>query len=134
MEPNEPSGMPTKEVSPANEPAPLSADEKNWGMYCHLAVFAGFVIPFGNVIGPLILWSMKKDEYAFADYNGKEALNFQLTMLIIFIGCFILSFIFIGLFLMMGFGLFSLIVTVLAIIKSSSGEYYRYPFKIQFVK
>src|SRR5690242_11127927 len=63
----------------------LSSDERNWAMFCHLAGLAGFlpVIPFlGNVIGPLVLWLVKREQYPFVDDQGKEALNFQITMLI----------------------------------------------------
>ncbi|MFW6389339.1 MAG: DUF4870 domain-containing protein, partial [Marinilabiliaceae bacterium] len=43
----------------------MTPDEKNWGMYCHLAGFAGLLIPFGNVLGPLLIWIIKKEEYPF---------------------------------------------------------------------
>jgi uncharacterized Tic20 family protein len=115
----------------ANE---LSKDEKNWGMFCHLSSFIGFIIPFGNIIGPLVLWLMKKDEYAFVDDQGKEALNFQITVGIAFIVCFLLTFVVIGIFLMFVVGIFDLVVTIMAIIKSSQGEYYRYPISIRLVK
>ena len=59
----------------------LSKDEKNLGMLCHLI---GIIFP---VIGPLVIWLIKKDEMAFVDYNGKEALNFQITIAI----CWVIS-------------------------------------------
>lgn len=121
-----------------NVPTPqineLSKDEKNWGMFCHLASFAGVIIPFGNIIGPLVIWLMKKDEYSFVDDQGKEALNFQITVAIAFIICFLLSFVIIGIFLMFVVGIFALVVTIIAIVKSSQGEYYRYPLSIRLVK
>ena len=119
---------------PTPQTSELSKDEKNWGMFCHLASFAGVIIPFGNIIGPLVIWLMKKDEYPFVDDQGKEALNFQITVAIAFIICFLLSFVIIGIFLMFVVGLFALIVTIIAIVKSSQGEYYRYPLSIRLIK
>ena len=119
---------------PTSQTNELSKDEKNWGMFCHLASFAGVIIPFGNIIGPLVIWLMKKDEYAFVDDQGKEALNFQITVVIAFISCFLLSFGIIGIFLLFVVGIFALIVTIIAIVKSSQGEYYRYPLTIRLIK
>ena len=47
-------------------------DERMWGMFCHLSALAGFMIPFGNIIGPLVVYSLKKDEYAYVADQGKE--------------------------------------------------------------
>ncbi|MEH6551869.1 MAG: DUF4870 domain-containing protein [Pseudomonadales bacterium] len=112
----------------------LSQDERNWGMFCHLAVFAGCFIPLGNVIGPLVIWLMKKDEYAYVDYHGKSALNFQLTMMIATAICWLLAFILIGLVLLIPLLLYTFIVTIIAIVKANQGEYYQYPYSIRFIK
>lgn len=51
---------------------------RNWAMGCHLAALTCYVgIPFGNILGPLLVWLFKKDEYALVDEHGKEALNFR---------------------------------------------------------
>ena len=63
------------------------SEVRQWGMFAHFAAFAGFVIPFGNIIGPLIVWQMKKD-MPFVDDQGKEALNFQITVSIAVLICF----------------------------------------------
>ncbi|MFV1964993.1 MAG: DUF4870 domain-containing protein, partial [Pirellulaceae bacterium] len=61
----------------------LSSDERQWAMFAHLAALSGYIgIPFGNIIGPLIVWMIKKDESSFVDDQGKESLNFQISMLI----------------------------------------------------
>lgn len=65
-------------------------------MLCHLAAFLGFVFPFGSVVGPLILWQMKKEVDPFIDDQGKEALNFQITVAIAWIACIVLAFAVIG--------------------------------------
>lgn len=55
-------------------------DERMWGMFCHLSALVGLAVPFGNIIGPLIIYSKKKDEYVFVADQGKESLNFQISV------------------------------------------------------
>ena len=55
-------------------------DENKWAMFAHLAAFAGFLFPLGNIIGPLIVWLFKKDEFARVEDQGKESLNFQISI------------------------------------------------------
>ncbi len=109
-------------------------DARNWGMLCHLAALSGYIIPFGNVFGPLIVWAIKKDEFPFVDDQGKEALNFQLTMTLVAIGSFILMFVLIGFVLIVALCIFTLIMIIIASIKANDGVYYRYPFTIRFIK
>ncbi len=108
-------------------------EARNWAMGCHLAALAGFVIPFGSIIGPLIVWLIKKDESSFVDSQGKEALNFQITMLIAFLVCIVLAFILIGFLLMAVVVIFNLIMIILAAIKTSEGEDFRYPVSLRLI-
>ena len=115
-------------------PAAVSADDMSMGMLCHLlAIFTGF-------LGPLILWLVKKDGSRFVDHHGREALNFQLTVLLAMVclgsATFVLMFVFIGILLipvLMLLPLFALIVEILAAIAAQRGEWYRYPCCIRFV-
>jgi uncharacterized Tic20 family protein len=94
----------------------------------------GVVIPFGNIIGPLVVWQVKKDTLPFAADQGKEALNFNITMLIAaFIG-FLLTFILIGLVLLPLIGIAWLVFTILAGIKANEGVAYRYPYALRLIK
>lgn len=111
-----------------------SKDERTWGMLCHLVAFSGFVIPFGTIIGPLVIWLIKKDEMPFVNDQGKESLNFQLTMLIAFIISAILTFVLIGFLLMVILAIYEIVVLIIACIKANDGVYYRYPYAIQFLK
>ena len=108
-------------------------DERMWGMFCHLSALAGTIIPFGNIIGPLVIYSLKRQEYDFVDDQGKEALNFQITMSILMIISGILIFVLIGIALLAIVGLFSIVFTVVGALKANQGEFYRYPFNIRFV-
>ena len=109
-------------------------DERTWGMLCHLAAFSGFIIPFGNIIGPLIIWMIKKDEMPFVNDQGKESLNFQITMLIAYLISAILMFILIGFLLVGVVVIFDIVVLVIASIKASEGVSYRYPCTIRLIK
>jgi len=110
----------------------ISKDECMWAMLCHLSTFCGF-IPFGNLVGPLVVWLIKKDEYPLVDDQGKEAINFQINMTIYFVISFVLVFVVIGIPLLIGLGVFDLVVTIIAAIKAYSGEYHRYPLTIRFL-
>ena len=111
-----------------------SSDERMWGMLCHLSTFAGYLIPFGNILGPLVIWLIKKDEYAFVEDQGKEALNFQISIMIYSLVSGILVLAIIGLPLLIAVIIFDVVMTVIAAIKANGGEYYRYPLTIRFVK
>ena len=113
----------------------LSKDAKMWGMFCHLAALAGFTgIPFANVLGPLILWLIKKDDFAFVDDQGKESLNFQISIAIYAICCLPLFCLVIGPFLLPLVFVFDLIMVIVASIESNKGKAYRYPLCIRLVK
>jgi uncharacterized Tic20 family protein len=111
----------------------LTAEEKNWGMGAHLAALCGLVIPFGNIIGPLVVWLMKKDSSEFVNDQGKESLNFQISATIYMIVAALTVLIGIGLILLPIVGLGTLILTIIGAVKASSGEAYRYPMTIRFI-
>ena len=113
----------------------LTQDDRTMGMLCHLASFAGYVIPFfGSIIGPIVIWQMKKDQSEFIDYHGKESLNFQITMAIAYFVSFILVFVLIGFFLLFGLAIFNLVIVIIAAIKANEGVRYQYPFNFRFIK
>ncbi len=117
----------------ATPPATPSAEERQWGLFAHLSALIGVVIPLGNVIGPLIIWQVKKDTMPFASDQAKEALNFNITIAIAAIICFILFVVVIGMLLLPLVGLAWLIFTVLAAVKANEGVPYRYPFALRLV-
>lgn len=109
-------------------------DEQTWGLIAHLSALAGFVIPFGNILGPLIVWLTKRDESAFVGDQAKEALNFQLTATVALVISFFLIFVAIGILLMPIIGIGVLVLTIVAGVKANEGRRYRYPLTIRFVK
>lgn len=113
----------------------LTQDDKTYGMLAHLAALAQFVIPtFGNVIGPLVIWLIKKDQSAWVNKQGKDALNFQISIAIYTVVSIILIPLIIGIVLLIAVGIFWLIMVILATIRVSEGESFRYPLSIRFIK
>lgn len=122
------------ENKPVEKEAPVNKDENMWAMFCHLSGLVGFVIPFGNVIAPLVIWTLKKDEYPHVDDQGKEALNFQISITVYILLSVLLIFVVIGIPLLIIIGIFWLIMTVIGAINANDGNKYRYPFTIKFIK
>lgn len=112
----------------------MNRSERDWGMACHLSALAGYIIPFGWVIGPLVVWLVKREDYEFVNHHGKEALNFQISIMIYGFLSFLLAFILIGIPLLVALGIFQIVMIILAAIKASNGEHYRYPLTIRFIK
>jgi len=113
----------------------VNKDARMWAMICHLAGLAGLVVPvIGCIIGPLIVWQIKKEEFPFVDEQGKEAVNFQISMLIYGVVAALLIFACIGTVLLPAVAIFDLIFLLIAAVKTNDGQHYRYPLTIRFVK
>lgn len=109
-------------------------DERMWAMFCHLSGLAGFIIPFGNIVAPLIIWSIKKDEFSLVSDQGKEALNFQISVGIYLIVAFILSMLLIGIPLLIAIFIGDLVLIIMASVAVNKGEKYKYPLTLRLVK
>jgi uncharacterized Tic20 family protein len=110
-------------------------DEKLWATLCHLSALVGFVFPvFGNIVGPLVFWILKKDQMPLVDVNGKEALNFQISMSIYALVAAALVWVLIGIPLLFMIALADLILIVMASVKTSEGTPFRYPLTIRLIK
>lgn len=109
-------------------------DERMWAMLAHLASFSGFIVPLGTVLGPLVIWLIKKDQSYYIDQQGKEAVNFNISILIYGIVSGILMLIAIGVLLAIATGIVWLVFTIIASTKANNGEHYRYPLTIRFIK
>ena len=129
-------------IPPAAPPPPNpESQRRTWNMLCHLSALAGFIgVPFGNVLGPLLVWQIKKNEIPSVEAHGKAALNFQLTILIA--GLVAFAAFFVGSFFCVGWlllpvliliGLAGLIFPIIAGVKANNGEDYKYPFSFTFV-
>ncbi|MFD0590528.1 DUF4870 domain-containing protein [Paenibacillus sp. GCM10027627] len=117
-----------------NQPYPASKEDLTFGMLCHLISLSGFIVPFGWVLGPLVIWLIKKDRSPYVDAHGKESLNFQISFLIYSIVAGILCLIVIGFVLLAIIGILWIIFVILASVKANQGVLYRYPLTIRFFK
>jgi uncharacterized Tic20 family protein len=114
--------------------SPLSKDDTNWGMFAHLSALLGFLFPFGNVVGPLVIWLTKGKESEHVANEAREALNFQITVAIAALVCFVLIFVAIGVLLMALLAVADLVLVIVAAVTASKGQPYRYPFALRLVK
>ena len=92
------------------------------------------MIPFGNIIGPLVLWAIKKDETPSVNEHGKESVNFQISMTIYTIVAALSTFILIGFVLLPAVIVLNIVLVIIAGVKAANGEFYRYPLTIRFIK
>jgi uncharacterized protein len=116
-------------------------EARNFGMLCHLLALAGLVLPaVASILGPLIIWLMKRDQYPFVDDQGKESLNFQITLWIVGValGVITAATCCVGgiiTFPLMGVVyIYSLVGPIIAGLKANEGYCYRYPFCFRFIK
>ena len=112
----------------------LSETERNWAMLCHLSAFAGFFFPFGGIIGPLICWLSRRDESVWVNVNGRNSLNFQLSMILYIVLAIPLLFIIIGIPIIIMLVTLKIICLIIASVKASRGELFRYPLLIPFIQ
>lgn len=111
--------------------------DRNFAMLCHLAGLAGYIIPFGNIFAPLLVWLLKRDESALVDEHGKESLNFQISITIYILAGVFLSLTIIG--ILPGLALICLalvaqiVLVIIAAVKVSNGEEFKYPFTMRFI-
>ena len=138
---NERPSMTENPVPPPSLPNPNENQVRMWNMLCHLSALSGLIVPFGNIIGPLLIWQIKKSEFPSVEVHGKAALNFQITVLLAVLAggvvAVILSFFCIGylLFPLVGIiALCGLIFAVIAGLKANEGKDYRYPWTLELIK
>jgi hypothetical protein len=114
-----------KEEIPAVTP---TSDERTMAILSHVLCFVG------GFIAPLVIYLIKKDESVYVREHAKESLNFQITLFILYIGCWVLAFILIGFLLMAILVIGALILIIMATIKASENKMYRYPINFRLIK
>jgi uncharacterized Tic20 family protein len=123
--------------NPYNTPnkIPTNPNDKKWGMALHLSALIGLLLPLGLVLGPLIVWMLKKNDGEYFDVQGKNAVNFQLTILIAAFVFAVLGTMIKPLFtLAFVAGIAGILFAVIAGINVSSNGDYKYPFSFRFIK
>lgn len=112
-------------------------DARMWAMFAHLAGLAGLLpimLAFGCIIGPLVVWLVKKEEFPFVDEQGKEATNFQISMFIYGAVAGLLCLACVGFILLPLVVITDIVFLIIAAVKANDGWHYRYPLTIRFIK
>ncbi len=117
-----------------HENVELSQDDKSMGMVAHLSALSGYIIPFGNILGPLLIYLTQKDKSEFIAYHAKESLNFQITVTLAMLVSGVLTFVLIGIPLLIAVAIGSLVLTIIAGIRANEGKWYQYPWKLTFIQ
>src|ERR1700736_1949739 len=124
-------------TSPPPPPAPASSTSSEihtWSVLCHASALLGlFLHFFGHLLGPLVVWLIKRDASPEIDANGKESLNFQISMLIYDAIAAILCIVLIGIPILIALWVLNTVFVIIASVKTSEGKFYRYPFTIRFL-
>jgi uncharacterized protein len=137
-----PPGSPPPGSGPAH-PSGLSSEIRNWGLGAHLSVFVGSLVGF-PFAGPLVVWLIRKDVDEFSSRHAREALNFNLTLLLVMVvggvAAVPLALLTVGLILIpfafaaAAIGVLWIVLTIVAAVKANEGRDYRYPLTIRFVR
>ncbi len=124
--------------SPAIPYPPSTPEERNWATGLHASGFAGFIIPFGNILAPLVIWMIKRPESAYLDAVGKEVVNFHICFLIYALVTSaiagVLFCLVIPIILPVAVLIGGIVYMVMAVMKTTEGGDYRYPATIRFIK
>lgn len=110
----------------------ISEDDKNLAVLVHLSGFLGYVVPFGNLIAPLVIWLTKKDTSPFVAEHAKNVLNFQISLVIYYVIAILLVIVLVGIPVLIGIFIAALIFMVKGAIAASDRLTYRYPATINF--
>jgi uncharacterized protein len=112
----------------------VTPDERTWAMLAHLSALIGIAIPFGNVIAPFILWRLRRGRSAFVSDQALESLNFNVTVVMAALGCYLLMRVLIGILLFVVVALYWLGVTVIAAVRAGEGIRYRHPVTLRLIE
>ncbi len=115
----------------------IDKEQRTWAMVAHLSAFAMYFTGIGHLLGPLIIWLAKRDGKPFIDDQGKEALNFQITITFLYAAAFLLIFTVIGMIIgipiLIATGIFQIVCMIIAAIKANDGVAYRYPLTLRLI-
>jgi len=117
------------------ETSTSSPSVRTWNVLCHATALAGFFVPWaGHILGPLIVWLVKRNDSPEIDEHGKESLNFQISMLIYNVIAGVLCLVLIGFVILAILHILNLVLVIIASIQASQGKFYRYPLAIRLIK
>lgn len=130
----DPGAVENPQTAGDNEPIVADNDARMWGTLCHLSALSMYFTAVGGIVGPLAVWLVKRNEYPFVDDQGKESLNFQLSMLLYHLIAAIGVLCLIGLPALICLSIANIVFVIIASLQANNGVYYRYPLTIRFIK
>jgi len=110
-----------------------TSNEKLLAIVCHLLGYC-MIVPFGNIVGPLIIWQLKKDESAFITRHALACLNFQISIMIYLAVFTVLSFAIVGIPFLIATAICGFVMPIIGAVKAANGEEYDYPLSLTFVQ
>ncbi len=112
----------------------IPREARKWAAICHAVALVGLIgNGIGFLLGPLIVWLIKREDHPFIDEQGKEALNFQITMFVAGAISALLVLVLIGIFFLAVVGILMVVLPIVAAVKANRGQHYRYPISFHFV-
>jgi len=115
-------------------PTMIPTEHRTWGMLCHLLALTTLIgIPLGSILGPMVMWLVKKNDSPFVDAHGRESMNFGISVLIYSVVCIPLCFILIGIPMLIALWIFWLVMVIVNAMKANDGKMVRYPLTIRML-
>ena len=122
----------TSELPPGNAAEPLP-EERNWSVGAHIGALIGNVFALGQIVIPLVIWLVKKNDSPFIGENARESLNFQVSMTIYFLIAGALTLILVGYIFLVLLAVMDVVCVIIASVHASRGQTYRYPFSLRLI-
>ncbi len=119
-------------VGAAGPESVATSEERTLGAVLHVSSFAGWMIPLANIGAPLLLWLIKRDESPFLDHQGRQVLDFQITVTVMTLVSMVLAFVLVGIPMLIAVAVLDVVLTIVAAVKAADGTAYRYPFSLRF--
>lgn len=115
-------------------PVASTPESRMWASLAHASAFLGLVFPFGSILGPLLIWLVKRDEMPFVDDQAKEALNFNLSMTLYMVVSMLMILVLVGILMIVILSFAWMVLVILAAVQSNEGMAYRYPLTVRFIQ
>jgi uncharacterized protein len=115
---------------PDSPPVAREQETRQWAMFLHLSVFAGYLVPFADLVLPIVIWQLKKEQLPGIDVHGRIVVNWIISAIIYAVVCVLLIFIVIGIPLLIALGVIGIVFPVVGAIKASNGKAWKYPMSI----
>ena len=109
-------------------------ESRQWSMFLHLSVLTTYIVPLAGLVAPIVIWQMKKNDSPKLDMHGKIVVNWVLSMILYMIVSVVLSFVIIGLPMLLALVILNIVFPIIGGIKANNGETWRYPLSIRFMK